>query len=121
MYDAALVGGKPQKEYAASLGIPADRIWVGYDVVDNGHFAGGAAAARTQEARRRRELRLSIPYFLTVCRFIEKKNLVRLLDAYRLYRNLYSQNPWDLVLCGSGPLEDTLKEIAADLPGVEMD
>jgi 1,2-diacylglycerol 3-alpha-glucosyltransferase len=119
-FDAALVGGKAHKKYAISLGIPAKRVFVGYDVVDNRHFARGAAAARAREETLRRELRLPFPYFLTVCRFIEKKNLVRLLDAYRIYRNSYPQNPWELVLCGSGPLEDTLKKIAADLPGVHF-
>jgi glycosyltransferase involved in cell wall biosynthesis len=119
-FDAALVGGRPHKKYAVSLGIPPDRVFVGYDVVDNDHFAQGAAAARAREAQLRQELRLPLPYFLTVCRFIEKKNLVRLLSAYRLYRHLHPQNLWDLVLCGSGPLEVTLKEIAADLPGVHF-
>ena len=119
-FDAALVGGRPQKEYAVSLGIPPDRVFVGYDVVDNEHFARGAAVARAQEARLRRELGLLAPYFLTVCRFIEKKNLVRLLSAYGLYRQLHPQAPWDLVLCGSGALEAKLREIAAALPGVDF-
>ncbi len=117
-FDAALVGGRSQKEYAVSLGIPPDRVFVGYDVVDNGHFDRGAAAAQGREAFLRLELRLPAPYFLTVCRFIEKKNLIRCLSAYRRYRHLHSQTPWDLVLCGSGPLEAKLRDQAADLPGV---
>jgi 1,2-diacylglycerol 3-alpha-glucosyltransferase len=116
-FDAALVGGIPQMEYAISLGIPPERVFVGYDVVDNEHFARRATAARAQEARLRRELGLPNQYFLAVCRFIEEKNLVRLFAAYRLYRQRYP-NPWELVLCGSGPLETTLRETAADLPGV---
>ena len=36
-FDAALVGGSLQKAYIAELGIPQERIWVGYDVIDN-HF-----------------------------------------------------------------------------------
>jgi 1,2-diacylglycerol 3-alpha-glucosyltransferase len=119
-FDAALVGGRPQKEYAVSLGIPPGRVFVGYDAVDNDHFARGAAAARVQEAGLRQELRLPVPYFLTVCRFSEVKNLVRYLSAYRLYRHLHPQSPWDLVLCGSGPLEAKLRKTAADLPGVHF-
>lgn len=38
-FDAALVGGWPHMKYAVSLGIPAERVFVGYDVVDNNHFA----------------------------------------------------------------------------------
>ena len=43
---AALVGGAPHVEYAAALGMPRERIFTGYDVVDNEHFAVGAAWAR---------------------------------------------------------------------------
>jgi glycosyltransferase involved in cell wall biosynthesis len=119
-FDAALVGGSPQKQYAISLGIPEDRVFTGYDVVDNEHFARGADAARAKEAELRRVLELSRPFFLTVCRFIEKKNLFRLLEAYRGYRQINRDGPWDLVLCGSGPLEARLKENAANLPGVHF-
>lgn len=119
-FDAALVGGGPHKEYAISLGIPPDRAFVGFDVVDNEHFIRGATVARAQEDRLRQELRLSHSYFLTVCRFIEEKNLARLLAAYRIYRQIHPQNPWDLVLCGSGPLEATLRETAAGIPGVHF-
>src|SRR5690606_4734401 len=38
-YDAALVAGHPQGRYAVRLGIPYDRVFYGYDVVDNAYFA----------------------------------------------------------------------------------
>jgi 1,2-diacylglycerol 3-alpha-glucosyltransferase len=119
-YNAALVGGAPQKEYAVSLGLPQERVFIGYDVVDNEHYAQGAEAARRQEAAIRGRLGLPRPYFLNVGRFIDKKNLFRLLEAYGLYRQWASGEPWDLVLCGSGPLEDRLKEAAAAIPGVHF-
>jgi len=46
LFSAALVGGKTQAAYAAQLGLDEERIFPGYDVVDNAHFAKGAARAR---------------------------------------------------------------------------
>ncbi len=46
-FDAALVGGLPQKRYFASLGLPAQKIFTGYDAVDNRYFAEKAAAVKT--------------------------------------------------------------------------
>lgn len=45
-FDAALVGGEPHKRHFASLGIPADKIFTGYDAVDNDFFASRADEIR---------------------------------------------------------------------------
>lgn len=119
-FDAALVGGQRQKEYAAFLGIPEERIFVGYDVVDNEHFARGAARAREQEECLRRQHGLPESYFLSVSRFIAKKNLPFLLDAYARYRQQIGRKSWDLVLCGSGSMQAVLQEQARDIPGVHF-
>jgi len=97
----------------------AERIFTGYDVVDNDHF--GQRAGETRNSRRRRgyggqaafEIRkkygLPENYFLASARFIEKKNLPRLIRAYAEYRQRAEGNaPWDLVLLGDGPLRETL-------------
>lgn len=47
-FDAALVGGEPHKRHFASLGIPADKIFTGYDAVDNDFFASRAADIRAE-------------------------------------------------------------------------
>ena len=47
-FDAALVGGEPQKRHFASLGIPADKIFTGYDAVDNDFFASRADEIRAE-------------------------------------------------------------------------
>jgi glycosyltransferase involved in cell wall biosynthesis len=50
-------------------------------------------------------------YFLASARFIEKKNLPRLIQAYAEYRRrseIAAKAPWDLVLLGDGPLRETL-------------
>jgi len=46
-FDAALVGGAPHRAYVVKLGLPAERVFRGYDVVDNDYFRAGAQAART--------------------------------------------------------------------------
>ena len=45
-FDAALVGGEPHKRHFASLGIPEEKIFTGYDAVDGDFFA-----QRTDEIR----------------------------------------------------------------------
>jgi hypothetical protein len=45
-FDAALVGGEPHKRHFASLGIPAEKIFTGYDAVDNDFFAQRADEIR---------------------------------------------------------------------------
>ena len=50
-FDAALVGGERQKRHFASLGIPADKIFTGYDAVDNDFFASRADEIRAAQKR----------------------------------------------------------------------
>ncbi|MFI5329510.1 MAG: glycosyltransferase family 4 protein [Desulfobaccales bacterium] len=119
-FDAALVAGRRQKEYAAFLGIPAKRIFLGYDVVDNEHFSQEAAVVRQKAEFYRQQGGLPQRYFLTVSRFIGKKNLPFLLEAYMRYRRMAVTHHWDLVLCGSGPMEAGLREQAGQMPGVHF-
>ena len=48
-FDAAFVGGAPHNRHFASLGIPADKIFTGYDAVDNALFAARADEVRSME------------------------------------------------------------------------
>lgn len=86
LFATALVGGTAQRDYLVGLGMPAERIFLGYDAVDNGYFAAKAAEVRNQESEVRRNYGLPKSYFLASARFIEKKNLPRLLRAYARYR-----------------------------------
>ncbi|MDI6853486.1 MAG: glycosyltransferase family 4 protein [Deltaproteobacteria bacterium] len=110
IYDGAIVSGLKSREYAKSLGIPENMILTGFDVVDNQHFADRSEWARNNEIALRQQHQLPENYFLCVSRLIEKKNLDRLLDAYEIYAGSYKGKLWDLVICGSGPLEQRLKE-----------
>ena len=107
LFGAALVGGTPHAEYAAGLGVRPERIFPGYDVVDNAHFAAGADAARADDAAERARLGLPARYLLASARFVPKKNLERLLIGYARYRS-EGDDPLDLVLLGDGPLQGEL-------------
>src|SRR5437762_60947 len=118
LYSAALVGGRRHVEYLVELGMPRDRIFMGYDVVDNAYFARSTAEIRNSKFETRKKYELPENYFLASARFIEKKNLPRLIRAYAEYRQLCKASvsdaersgnaPWDLVLLGDGPLRETL-------------
>lgn len=112
---AGLVGGTPHRDYVARLGMPKDRIFVGYDAVDNEHFQRGACLARENAAPLRRQLGLPERYFLSSNRFIPKKNLSTLLRAYARYRTMANHEPWKLVLLGDGELRGELERARDDL------
>jgi glycosyltransferase involved in cell wall biosynthesis len=115
-FDAALVGGPSHRDYLVSLGIPAERIALGYNAVDHEAFAAGAARARASSARPAGQP--ARPYFLTVCRFVPEKNLGRLVAAHARYREQTAPGAgWDLVLCGDGPEGQALRA-AAEARGI---
>jgi glycosyltransferase involved in cell wall biosynthesis len=100
---SALVGGAPHCRYVNGLGMNSDRIFFGYDAVDNDYFSDKAEMARTHGERWRKHFGLPKRYFLACCRFIPLKNLDRLIEAYSAYRSLAGSHAWDLVLVGDGP------------------
>lgn len=70
---ASLVGGTPHRDYIATLGASLDRVFTGYDAVDNEHFRAGAARARSSESLLRETLGLPPRFFLACSRFVAKK------------------------------------------------
>lgn len=100
-YDAAFAGGKAHRDYLMQLGMPGCRIWQPYDVVDNDYFADMAARVRDDRDHWRKRLELPQKYFLYIGRYSPEKNLLRLLQAYRLYRTKFPAG-WPLVLVGHG-------------------
>lgn len=118
LFDAGLAGGAPQRDYLVQLGMRPHQIFLGYDAVDNAHFSRGAAAAQANAAAVRSELNLPPRYFLASARFIDKKNLHKLLHAYAGYRGFLARSSteatggaaaaWSLVILGDGPLRESL-------------
>jgi len=114
LFDAALVGGKPQKRYFTSLGMPQEKVFTGYDAVDNDYFSRRANEMRSQPSDVRRKYGLPAHYFLSLGRFVAKKNLSTLIRAFRLFLDASSLKQTHLVLVGSGQEEENLKFLCLD-------
>jgi 1,2-diacylglycerol 3-alpha-glucosyltransferase len=114
-FDAALVGGPGHRDYLVQLGMPLDKIAMGYNAVDNEYFA--AMSQRWVDNAGARSGLPGAPYFLSVCRFASEKNLPRLIDAFARYREqCHARARWDLVLCGDGPIATEI-EMAIEQSG----
>ncbi len=108
-FDAALVGGPAHRDYLADLGMSTDQITLGYNAVDNGFYRDQAAAWRNHPEGR--TCLPTAPYFLSVCRFVPEKNLLRLIKAFAHHRDQAPPNEaWELVLCGDGPQAGQIEE-----------
>jgi glycosyltransferase involved in cell wall biosynthesis len=147
MCAAGLSGGVDHADYLVELGMPRDRVFLGYDAVDNEHFAAKAEECRKERGdsrNQKEESRDPLPisdlpspisnlpsflsslpksFFLASARFVEKKNLARLIQAYAKYRELASKAEsgnlkpeiWSLVLLGDGPLKSDLCHLMSKL------
>jgi glycosyltransferase involved in cell wall biosynthesis len=96
-YSAALVAGTSSREYLVRLGFNNSAIFQPWDVVDNHYF--------TREGRN--DVSFQDRYFLCVSRFIPKKNLNRLIEAFGIYKKNGGRR--SLLLLGSGELEGSIK------------
>jgi glycosyltransferase involved in cell wall biosynthesis len=115
LFSSALVGGTLHRECLAALGLPASHIFLGYDAVDNDYFAARSDEIRAESGAARERLRLPRDYFLASARFVPKKNLGRLLDAYARYRLRRGEGAWPLVLLGDGALRPALERQVREL------
>jgi len=108
LFSSALVGGERHQDYLMKLGMHAPSIFFGYDAVDNAYFSAKAETVRSDAENMRRRYDLPGNYFLASARFVEKKNLSRLLEAFAIY-HAACESPWSLVLLGDGPLRPALE------------
>lgn len=109
-FQAGVVGGDSHRNYLAELGLPRDRVHLGYNAVGNNRIEEilQSAGNSTKPA--------DTSYFLTVCRFAPEKNLERLLEAYAAYvTGCKDGKPWRLVLAGDGALKEYLQQRAFEL------
>ncbi len=115
-FAAGLCTNDGQAAYLHALGLPEASIFRGYNIVDNAYFRrmsdlakaapmpGGDSGTLPEASRGR--------YFLASNRFIPKKNLALMLDAYALFRRGrgHDATDWPLVLLGDGDLRAELEE-----------
>lgn len=123
LFAAGLVGGRRAEDYLVQLGMPPSAVFLGYDAVDNDYFISRTKAYRKLGAMPGMEPGRVLPtqfrgrYFLSSARFIQKKNLFSLLEAYALVRSRWGKDsePWPLVILGDGALRSALAARRAEL------
>ncbi len=109
-YCAAIVGGRRHMDYLRMLGFRRRKVLPGYDGVsiERVRAQGGGALAPDGTAFAARP-------FIFVGRFVEKKNLLELIEGYGAYAQTTGAPPRRLVLVGSGPLEGAIRKRAGEL------
>jgi len=125
-FDGGLVGGSPQMRYFRKLGIPDDRLFCGYDAVDNEFFSDAAVKARREPRALRSIYGLPTRYFLNIGRMEKKKNLQLLVEGYAWFRAHYRANGRDtpipgLIFVGSGAEESAVRSRCEKLALTYMD
>jgi glycosyltransferase involved in cell wall biosynthesis len=106
-YNGALAASRRCRDYTAFLGLPRDRIELGYSAVDVARLAAAAAQAARDEPFVTRP-------FLVVARLVPKKNIARILEAFARYR-AGGQDLRELHIVGYGPLREELEAEASRL------
>ena len=98
-FDAALLSGSQAIDYAAQLGFPRPYIFSGATVIDNQHFAPASVSMPLEKRERG---------FIVSSRFMPRKNLPLLIDAYEEYVSKVTQ-PWPLDIMGDGKGKEALE------------
>ncbi|MCP9888701.1 glycosyltransferase family 4 protein [Cyanobium sp. ATX 6A2] len=105
-FDAALVGGRSHQAYLRKLGFQGP-ITTGYDVVDDRFFATEASRWRLAQRDAAHQPR---PYLLASNRFIPRKNLPRLVEAFaEASASSTAHTRADLCLLGDGEQRQALE------------
>jgi glycosyltransferase involved in cell wall biosynthesis len=121
-YAAGMGMSTSHADYLVALGMPRDAVFFGYDAVDNDYFDSTARAVRAAPFLPARVAAI-LPeaargaYFLVPNRFIEVKNLPRLLRAYAAFRAGRRDDPadWPMVLVGDGDERPAIEALRAEL------
>lgn len=106
--DAVWVPGERQAAFATRMGFDQTNLIRGLYCCDHHSFSKAYLSRRNSTP--------FIKRFLFVGRLSEEKGISILRDAYRLYRERTS-DPWPLLCCGTGPLENLLR----DQPGIQLE
>ena len=109
-YSAAIVGGRRHMSYLRLLGFRRRKVLPGYDGVSIERIrTQGGGALKADDAQ------FAGRPFIYVGRFVEKKNLLELIDGYCAFAKACTAPARRLVLVGSGPLDAALRQRVTDL------
>lgn len=114
-FDCGFVAGIRHADYLQNLGISKENIFFGYDVVDNNYFDIHASKIRDEKSVWQNRKCLPERFFLVVSRFIEKKNLPFIINAYNRYYNEAGTAAWHLCILGDGPQKQELYSLTTKL------
>lgn len=112
---AAIVGGRRHIAYARSLGFRKRPVLPGYDGVSLDRIRTEAGPSRSD-----RDTPFARRPFVFVGRFVDKKNVIRLIEAYGLYREAAGPAARRLTLVGSGALEGAMRQRVDQLGIADM-
>ena len=107
-FDAVMVAGSRGAAYFRHLGFRRRPIVYGYDTLGTERIRAELALAMPEP-----EHLFAERPFIFIGRFIAKKNLSLLIEAFARYREAEPGSRRRLVLVGSGPLEQQLRDQAA--------
>lgn len=106
-YSGGFVAGRRSADYLRFLGFGRRPITLGYDAVSLHRIRALAHDIQPQPWSERP--------FVAVARYVPKKNLTFLLEAYARFRDIDPASQRRLILCGGGPLENELRSTAQQL------
>jgi glycosyltransferase involved in cell wall biosynthesis len=108
LYMGALVGGPATRDYFEFLGLRGKPIAFGYNTVSSARIR---ELAKQDEPEKQFESR----DFVIVARLVPKKNIATALRGYARYLAANPHSKRNLQICGNGPLEGELKDLADNL------
>lgn len=103
--DAGFAAGTSQREYLAGLGLPADRITLGNDVVDPAPYSSIPLRSSRSESI----------VIGTAARLIPEKNLLAALEAFMTVCRKHSPISMTWRIAGRGPEEQKIRIAVASL------
>jgi glycosyltransferase involved in cell wall biosynthesis len=118
--DGAFLPAQSHAKYFSSLNIPAERMVFGVDVVDNRYYATVTEAVRKNVDSFKHLLNLPESYFLFVGRFLKRKGIDTLIEAFRIYRGKSEGKLWDIVMVGDGPEFEAMQRLVSDISGIHF-
>lgn len=105
-FDHFMAPGSQGSEYFKSLGMPADKIHICNNVVDNSLFAKAREVTEDEKKALKTELGLTGPVAFYCGQFIARKGLDTLIEAVDM---IDPKLNFSLLALGGGPLQDQLQ------------
>lgn len=109
--DAALVDGARHKDYAVSLGLRPENVFIkrGTGPIDVEWYRNNVSQYRKDKENLCRSMGLRGKNFLFVGRFSPEKNIMLLLKAYQRIKDDVAGD-WGLILVGNGPQREEIED-----------